>query len=166
MKDESELRSVVREAVRAEIAPLEQRLEDHAGRIATHDTILSRHTNELVSHGQMLTKHAEMHTQHAERIIAAHEAARTAKQSSSDLARESREAFDAIGRHMSEANAATDKKWDALVQSNARAESQRAIQTAAINQLISWQQTKWFRTALIIGALVGGALAGYLGATR
>ena len=135
-----------------------ERLDSHGGRLDAHDGILKSHTDQLVAHGAMLTKHAEMHTQHAERLIAAQEQARHANQSSSDLARESRVAMEAIGRHMATVEKANADKLDAIVLASAQTQEQNRLQTIALDKLVEWKASPWFRAAVVAGAFFGGVI--------
>ena len=135
-----------------------ERLDSHGGRLDAHDSILQTHNHLLQAHSQMLTKHAEMHTDHARGIIAAQEHARHANQSSSDLARESRTAMEAIGRHMATVAKANADKLDAIVMASAQTQEQNRFQTIALDKLVEWKASPWFRAAVVAGAFFGGVV--------
>jgi hypothetical protein len=135
------------------------RLDSHGQRLDAHDSILQSHTNQLVAHSQMLTEHAKLHTEHARGVIAAQENARTARQSSSDLAKESREAMSAIGKHMSQVEKKNAEKLDALMLADEKASAHRTRQTAALEKLVG---SRWLRYALIAGVFFGGVVAGLI----
>lgn len=164
MKHDEDQLNAIRNVLREEIRPLESKVEHHAGRLDAHDSALKNHTDQLLAHSSMLTKHAEMHTQHAERIIYAQEMARQAKEASTTIASESSEAMAALGRHVTAANKRQDEKLNMVLASGAKAEAQRALQTAALTKLVAWQETRWFRVLVVVGVLVGGAVAGYTAA--
>lgn len=140
-------------------------LDEHAKSIAAipHiksdvDHLRSQHKEifeQSMQHGKMLLEHAKLHTQHADAIAAARDQARHATQSSSDLAREWRDAAVAIDRHVKGVAEAQSDKLDTLI-------AAKDLQTKALQQIASHAGSPKLAAFVAAGAVIGGLIAGLL----
>ena len=66
--------------------------------------------------------------------------------------------MEAIGRHMTTVEKANADKLDAIVLASAHTQEQNRMQTIALNKLVEWKASPWFRAAVVAGAFVGGVI--------
>lgn len=118
-----------------------------------------------MEHAKLLLRHAELHVQHSEQISAARDQARQATQSASELAREWRDAAQAIDRHVSgvaKSNAEVvgklGEKVDKLVTAQEQDRNERKLQTVALNKLSDAVKSPLFAVYVGVGGIAGGAL--------
>jgi hypothetical protein len=174
---------ITADAVLATLARIESKVDAHGSRIDGHDDKLSAHdrlllmlADQTAAHGKMLLEHAKLHTQHAEANIATREQARVATQSSSDLAKEWREAAAAIDKHFSKTakehsgqlSGLTIKLGEVIAGQDAQkkaataAATERAAQTRALESLVKVANVRRLALVATAGAAFGGFVFGVL----
>lgn len=171
----------------SELRHVDERHERSIDRLTGVTDLLQNQQKHLfeqqMEHGKLLLEHGRLHVQHSDAIAGVREQARQGIQLAADLAKEWRDAAQAIDRHVSgvaksHSNdmAKQGEKIDALVSAvqvmneerarerqehalqTLKERDERALQTAALNRIASLAQSPRFVAYFTAGSFLGGML--------
>lgn len=139
------------------------RIDGHDERLSAHDRLIATLSEQSQQHGAMLLEHAKLHTDHAKAILVARETAREARQSSTDLSKEWRDAASAMGRHLDTSHEKLAEGQAAMREEFVNSQNkQLEILQQIVAKVVNIRLPRWVRITLAVAFTLGTFAAGIL----